>query len=47
MADVEHRLAELARTRHALRDLRHRAAATDPADRTADQACSILTRPQP
>jgi DNA-binding transcriptional MerR regulator len=47
LADVEHRLAELARTRQALRDLRHRAATTDPADCTADQVCSILTTTPP
>lgn len=41
--DVERRIAELARTRNALRDLQGRAAATDPADCTADQVCSILT----
>ncbi|MGP4025810.1 heavy metal-responsive transcriptional regulator [Actinomadura sp. 3N407] len=42
LADVERRLAELAATRNALRDLQRRAAATDPADCTADQVCSIL-----
>lgn len=43
LADVERRLTELTRTRNALRDLRGRAATTDPADCTADQVCSILT----
>jgi MerR family copper efflux transcriptional regulator len=43
LAQVEQRLAELAQARGALRDLKHRASTTDPADCSKDQVCSILT----
>jgi MerR family copper efflux transcriptional regulator len=45
LAQVEHRLAELIQTRAALRDLKHRAAATDPADCSDNEICMILTNP--
>jgi MerR family transcriptional regulator, copper efflux regulator len=44
LADIEHRLAELARTREALRGLARRAAATDPAACAENDICTILTR---
>jgi DNA-binding transcriptional MerR regulator len=47
LGQVEQRLAELGQARDALRDLKHRAAATDPADCTADQVCSILSAAPP
>jgi MerR family copper efflux transcriptional regulator len=43
LAQVEQRLAELIQAREALRSLQRRAAATDPADCTKDEVCSILT----
>jgi DNA-binding transcriptional MerR regulator len=43
LAQIEHRLAELAQARDALRDLKHRASVTDPARCSADQVCSILS----
>jgi hypothetical protein len=43
LAQVEQRLAELAQARNALRDLKRRASATDPADCSEDRVCSILT----
>ncbi|MFE7113155.1 heavy metal-responsive transcriptional regulator [Streptomyces sp. NPDC057575] len=43
LADIERRLAELAKTREALRGLALRAATTDPAACTADDICTILT----
>jgi hypothetical protein len=43
LAQVEQRLAELAQARDALRDLKRRASATDPADCSEDRVCSILT----
>jgi len=42
LAQIEQRLAELTRSRRVLWDLKHRAAATDPADCTADRVCTIL-----
>lgn len=42
LAQVERRLTELAQTREALRDLQRRAAATDPADCTDEDICTIL-----
>ncbi|MGK5555358.1 heavy metal-responsive transcriptional regulator [Actinomadura kijaniata] len=44
LAQVEQRLAELRQAHRTLGDLRRRAAATDPADCTADQVCTILAR---
>jgi DNA-binding transcriptional MerR regulator len=43
LAQVEQRLTELAKARDALRDLKGRARAADPADCCEDQVCSILT----
>jgi DNA-binding transcriptional MerR regulator len=43
LAQVEQRLTELTQARDALRDLERRARATDPADCSKDQVCSILT----
>lgn len=43
LAQVNERIAELTQTRAALTDLRHRAAATDPADCADTDICSILT----
>lgn len=43
LSQVQRRLAELTQARDALISLKHRAAATDPADCAADQVCSILT----
>ncbi|MCM2394074.1 heavy metal-responsive transcriptional regulator [Streptomyces albipurpureus] len=43
--DIERRLAELAKTRDALRGLARRAAATDPAACAEDDICTILTPP--
>ncbi|MCC3770638.1 heavy metal-responsive transcriptional regulator [Streptomyces sp. UNOC14_S4] len=45
LADIEQRLAELRKTRTALRDLARRAADTDPSTCTDADICSILTRP--
>ncbi|MGW1279284.1 heavy metal-responsive transcriptional regulator [Streptomyces tsukubensis] len=45
LADIELRLAELAKTREALRSLARRAAATDPAACTEDDICTILAPP--
>ena len=42
LAQVERRIAELIRTRDALRDLQRRAAATDPASCAESEICSIL-----
>ena len=42
LAQVERRIAELTRTRDALKDLQRRAAATDPADCAASEICVIL-----
>jgi MerR family copper efflux transcriptional regulator len=36
-------VAELTQARDALRDLKRRAAATDPADCAKDEVCAILT----
>jgi DNA-binding transcriptional MerR regulator len=48
LARVEQRLGELIQAREALRDLKRRAAATDPAGCAADEVCSIFTTaPQP
>jgi DNA-binding transcriptional MerR regulator len=47
LAQVEQRLADLTQAREVLRDLKRRAAATDPAECTADQVCSILTMTAP
>lgn len=44
LADIEQRLAELRKTRTALRDLARRAADTDPSTCTDADICSILTR---
>lgn len=41
---VEQRIAELTQTRAALRELRGRAAATDPAECTQADICTILRR---
>lgn len=43
LVQVDQRIAELTRTRAVLTDLRHRAAATDPADCDESAICSILT----
>jgi MerR family copper efflux transcriptional regulator len=43
LTQVEQRLTELVQARDALRDLKRRADATDPADCSEDQVCSILT----
>ncbi|MGA5128222.1 heavy metal-responsive transcriptional regulator [Streptomyces olivoreticuli] len=45
LADIEQRLAELRKTRTALRDLARRAADTDPSTCTEADICSILNRP--
>ncbi|MFD7908136.1 heavy metal-responsive transcriptional regulator [Kitasatospora sp. NPDC059722] len=42
LADIEHRLAELRKTRAALRELAERAADTDPAACTESAICTIL-----
>lgn len=42
LVQVERRIAELERTRDALRDLQRRAAATNPADCTESEICVIL-----
>ncbi|MDX2403963.1 heavy metal-responsive transcriptional regulator [Streptomyces microflavus] len=42
LEEIERQLAELAKTRQALRALAHRAAATDPAACTKDDICTIL-----
>lgn len=42
LAQVEQRLAELTTARSVLRELKHRAAAADPADCASEQVCSIL-----
>lgn len=44
LAQVRARIAELAQTRAALTELKHRAAATDPADCDDSAICTILTR---
>ena len=43
LAQVERRIAELARTRDVLKDLQRRAAATDPANCDESEICSIIT----
>ncbi|MGW8888607.1 MerR family DNA-binding protein [Streptomyces sp. NPDC055749] len=43
LADIEQRLAELRKTRTALRDLAQRAARTDPEDCGEDGICTILS----
>jgi MerR family transcriptional regulator, copper efflux regulator len=43
LTQVEQRLAELTQARDALRDLKRRAATTDPAHCAKDEVCSILT----
>ncbi|MFD3959920.1 MULTISPECIES: heavy metal-responsive transcriptional regulator [Streptomyces] len=45
LADIERRMAELAKTRAALGNLARRAAATDPAACAADNICTILAPP--
>lgn len=45
LEDIEHRLAELAKTRDELRGLARRAAETDPATCTEDNICTILAAP--
>ncbi|MFE1734462.1 heavy metal-responsive transcriptional regulator [Streptomyces bacillaris] len=45
--DIDRRVAELAATREALRDLAARAATTDPAACSADDICTILKPSQP
>jgi MerR family transcriptional regulator, copper efflux regulator len=45
LAQVERRIAELTRARDALKDLQRRAAATDPADCTESDICTILNAP--
>lgn len=47
LAEIERRLAELAATRRALRQLADRAATSDPAACTASEICTILTKPTP
>ncbi|MCX5418069.1 heavy metal-responsive transcriptional regulator [Streptomyces sp. NBC_00059] len=42
LEDIERRLAELAKTRDALRGLARRAAVTDPADCVENDICTIL-----
>src|SRR5215470_1039740 len=42
LAQVERRIAELTRARDALKDLRRRAAETDPADCAEAEICSII-----
>ncbi|HXP20540.1 MAG TPA: heavy metal-responsive transcriptional regulator [Streptosporangiaceae bacterium] len=44
---IQRRIAELTATRAALRALAIRAAATNPADCTGNDICTILTRPAP
>jgi MerR family transcriptional regulator, copper efflux regulator len=44
---IQRRIAELTATRAVLRALAVRAAATDPADCTGSDICTILTRPTP
>ncbi|HKN97676.1 MAG TPA: heavy metal-responsive transcriptional regulator [Pseudonocardiaceae bacterium] len=44
--DTERRMAELTRTRAALRGLARRAAVTDPAACTEDDICTILVSPR-
>ncbi|HMH94118.1 MAG TPA: heavy metal-responsive transcriptional regulator [Streptosporangiaceae bacterium] len=43
LTQVEQRLAELTQARSVLRELKRRAADTDPADCASEQVCSILT----
>jgi DNA-binding transcriptional MerR regulator len=43
LARVERRIAELTRTRDALKDLQRRAAATDPADCAESDICTIIS----
>jgi DNA-binding transcriptional MerR regulator len=43
LTQVEQRIAELAQTRTALRELHKRAATTDPAECTRPAVCTILT----
>jgi DNA-binding transcriptional MerR regulator len=45
LAEIEQRLAELRKTRTALRDLARRAADTDPSTCSDTDICTILTRP--
>ncbi|MFE2283041.1 heavy metal-responsive transcriptional regulator [Streptomyces sp. NPDC059443] len=45
--DIDRRMAELAATREALRDLAARAAATDPATCSTDDICTILKPSRP
>lgn len=45
LTQVEQRLTELTQARDALRDLKRRASAADPAACSEDQVCSILTGP--
>jgi MerR family transcriptional regulator, copper efflux regulator len=42
LAQIDHRIAELSRTRDALAELHRRAIATEPADCSESQICSIL-----
>lgn len=46
LVDIERRMAELAKTRDALRGLARRAAATDPATCGQDEICTILGAPE-
>ncbi|MEU8834892.1 heavy metal-responsive transcriptional regulator [Streptomyces sp900116325] len=46
LADIERRMAELAKTRDALRGLARRAAATDPATCGQDKICTIFGTPE-
>ncbi|MFI6683201.1 heavy metal-responsive transcriptional regulator [Streptomyces sp. NPDC050485] len=45
LADIDQRLADLRKTRNALRGLARRAADTDPSTCTDADICTILTRP--
>jgi MerR family transcriptional regulator, copper efflux regulator len=45
LAQVERRIAELTRARDVLKDLRRRAAATNPADCAESDICTILSTP--
>lgn len=45
LADIERRMADLCKTRTALRGLADRAAATDPSTCTDVDICSIITSP--
>ncbi|MGW2557666.1 heavy metal-responsive transcriptional regulator [Streptomyces sp. NPDC001514] len=46
LADIERRMAELRKTRTALRGLAQRAAATDPSTCTEADICRIIATPQ-